>query len=344
MKGSIAVIVEHAGGEVKPSTYEALAAGQRIRAIVGGPVVLVVLGEHVAELAAALRDATSRSVIAVEVPDLVTYSGEVYKEALIHVFRDLSPAYVCMANTTQGMDLAPGLAVRLHAACITGVEDIERDSDGIYFSRSVLGGKVSVQARPLAEVTVLTVQSGAFRSNDTFNCSASGANRDTDGEGVVFLKMECVPRHTRSLGVREAEPKDAALADARVIVAAGRGVGSRENLELIRQLVEIFPSAALAASRPLCDLEWVEYRRQVGLTGAVVAPELYVACGISGALQHVVGMRGAGFVVAINSDPNAPMFADADVCVIEDLTTFIPILVEAWRNQRHGSAHFFDET
>jgi len=244
-----------------------------------------------------------------------------------------------MANTTQGMDLAPGLAVRLNAACVTGVESVERDGDRVCFSRSMLGGKVSAQVSLSAETAVVTVQPGAFQSCEPVDCRVSTAIADADEDRVEFRKMEYSPRRSRSLGVREGQPKDSALSEARVIVAAGRGVGSQENLQLVRQLSEIFPSAAFAASRPLCDLGWVEYPRQVGLTGAVVAPELYVACGISGALQHVVGMRGSGFVVAINSDPNAAMFADADVCVVEDLSMFIPILVEAWRNQARGSAH-----
>ena len=121
---------------------------------------------------------------------------------------------------------------------------------------------------------------------------------------------------------------DAGLSRAKVVVAAGRGVGEEENLDLLRRVAGLFSSAALAGSRPVCDLGWLSYGQQVGLTGTTVAPRLYIACGISGARQHTVGMQGSGFIVAINSDPQATIFNLADVCVKEDLAAFLPALLE----------------
>ena len=126
----------------------------------------------------------------------------------------------------------------------------------------------------------------------------------------------------------------AGISEADVIVAAGQGFGEEENLELARQLAAVFPKSAIAGSRIVCDLGWLGYGCQVGVTGATVSPRLYIACGISGAVQHVTGMRGSGFIVAINKDPAAAIFQMADVCVVEDLITFIPILLETYQKTR----------
>jgi electron transfer flavoprotein alpha subunit len=134
---------------------------------------------------------------------------------------------------------------------------------------------------------------------------------------------------SRSKGAAPPPADSARIAEAEVLVAAGHGVGGPENLDLIRRLAALFPKSAVAGSRIACDLGWLEYQRQVGVTGATVSPRLYIACGISGAVQHVAGMRGSGFVVAINKDPAAAIFREADVCIVDDLTRFIPAFIEA---------------
>lgn len=339
MQGRIAVIVEHAEGEINPVTYEVAAAGVYIGSIVRGRVVLVVVGEDLTRIAPFLYEATGLPVCAVEVPGLGFYNGEVYRQVLGVTLTNLEAAYVCMANTTQGMDLAPGLSVRLNAACVTGVEAIDRDGERLVFSRSMIGGKVTARVRADAPVTVLTIQSGVFRAHGSGDAVEGSAPSHELAAAVEFRKMDCAPRRSRSLGIREGDLADAGLANARIIVAAGRGVGTLETLEQVRRLAATFPSATFAASRPLCDLGWVEYPRQVGITGSTVAPDLYIACGISGAIQHVLGMRGSGFVAAINIDPNAAMFRDADVCIVEDLSTFIPILIKSLHKRGNADAN-----
>nr|HPR04350.1 electron transfer flavoprotein subunit alpha/FixB family protein [Deltaproteobacteria bacterium] len=133
---------------------------------------------------------------------------------------------------------------------------------------------------------------------------------------------------SRLLGVREPAHRDSALRDAEVIVSAGRGIGKKENVEIVRELASLFPRSAVGASRSVCDLGWLEYGRQIGTTGQTVAPKLYIACGISGAIQHVAGMRGAHTIVAINTDPDAAIFRVAHYCIVEDITTFIPVLMD----------------
>jgi electron transfer flavoprotein alpha subunit len=146
------------------------------------------------------------------------------------------------------------------------------------------------------------------------------------------------PRRSRSLGVKRVRTENAGLAQADVIVSAGRGIGKRENLDLIHRLAELFPRSAVGGSRPICDLGWLGYKHQIGQTGATVTPKLYIACGISGASQHLAGMRGAHFIVGINTDPHAAIFNVADVVVAEDVTTFIPTLLKAYQEKKHQPA------
>jgi electron transfer flavoprotein alpha subunit len=228
----------------------------------------------------------------------------------------MEPALILVGQSTQGMDFAPGLAVRLKAGCITGVDGICQRDGETCFSHSVYSAKIVLDLAPSAKTTVLTVQPGAFKPREEGRAPAPGQ--------LELRTWSVGPGRSRSLGYKTARQEDAGLAEADVIVAAGRGIGEQKNLALIERLAALFPRSAVAGSRPLCDHEWLEYKRQVGLTGATVSPKLYIACGISGAIQHTVGMQGSGFIVAISTDPNAAIFNIADVCIVEDLTGFIP--------------------
>ena len=155
--------------------------------------------------------------------------------------------------------------------------------------------------------------------------------------GRVSVKQ--VPIESRwwqSLGVRHSDTDSAGISQAEVIVAAGQGFGDSDNLELAHRLASLFPKSAVAGSRIVCDLGWLAYGCQVGVTGATVSPRLYIACGISGAIQHVSGMRGSEFIVAINKDPAAAIFQVADVCIVADVTTFIPTLIETCRKLKES--------
>jgi electron transfer flavoprotein alpha subunit len=166
---------------------------------------------------------------------------------------------------------------------------------------------------------VLTVQPGCF----SFQAPPSG-------EAVGQVRVETVswqPEHTRFLGKIPAAPGAAHLAAARIILAAGNGIGQAENLRWFHGLADRLPHAMVAGTRIVCDRGWLPYDRQVGVTGATVAPALYLACGLSGAAQHLMGMRGSGFVVAVNTDPLAPICAEADLCIVADLTVFLPALI-----------------
>lgn len=319
MKQSIIVIAEHFEGELRPVTFELVGFALQLQLFCPAGIKLVVIGDDVEGLAVEAAANTGLDVVVMNVTGLDTYNGEVYKQILSERLPDLNPVYICMAHTTQGADLAPSLAVRMKAACITGVVQISEEEGLISFARGMFNGKVIAKLISRFERTIITLQPGSLPP-PVF---------DNPAPGVVETWTVAYPEErTLPLGIKRPIEENAALAGADVVVSAGRGVGKKENLRLIYNLSSLWPGSAVGGSRPVCDSGWLEYGQQVGTTGATVAPKLYVACGISGASQHVVGMNGSGFIVAINRDPEASIFNVADVCIVEDLITFIPCLIK----------------
>ena len=316
----ILVVAEHAGGKLKQVTRELLTCAGELRRVISANIVVAVLGDDIKGLAFEVAKDTGSLVIGLQSPFLESYSSETHISALERLVKELQPSHVCIAHTSQGLDFACALSVRVGAACITGVEGVLEQEGALCFSRAIYNGKVASRMASKAETTILTVQPGLFKPNGFGD----------KGPGKVEVRdIHCKSGNIKPLGTVADRVDTGALMDARVVVSAGRGIGDKENLDLIYELSRMFQKSAVCGSRPLCDLGWLEYRQQVGVTGATIAPDLYIACGISGAVQHVSGMRGSGFIVAINTDPGAAIFSIADVCIQEDLVMFIPALVEA---------------
>jgi electron transfer flavoprotein alpha subunit len=324
----IIVIAEHFQGKTRPVTFELMRLAEAIREFKPAEIRVIILGETIDEAARQIARTTGRNVIAISNSAFRHYNGELYKRALQHLLNQQRPAYVCVANSSQGSDFAPGLAVRLQAACITGIDRVASQDDHIIFSRAVFGGKVSCAVRSFTETTVLTLQPGFF-SSKPFQGAKSGK--------VDFRKIMTADPKSRTISVKSAPAGDLDLAQANVLISAGRGISESANLSLIRCLAELFPNAAVCGSRPVIDMGWMPYNRQVGVTGVTVAPDLYIACGISGAAQHLAGMQGSGFIVAINTDPGAAIFNTSDVCIVEDLKTFIPLLTSLIEDEKSSA-------
>ena len=325
MEKHIVIIAELRDKKVNPVTYELLTLAREIGRVNPLRIKMILMGDEVDTPAREMADASGESVLAIENGHLKTYNGELTKDLLYDVLPALNPVFILAAQTTQGLDFGPGLAIRLNAACITGVNALADREEGLCFSRTAYHGKMVTHLLPITETGLILVQPGAFR--------AGKKKGGTSGQ-VEIRTSGAVPKRTRSMGTAVSRSEDTGLAGANVVVAAGRGVGEKENMRLIEQLSALFPRSAVAGSRPVCDMGWLEYKRQVGLTGATVSPKLYIACGISGAMPHQVGMQGAGFIVAISTDPRAPIFNIADVCVQEDLKRFIPALVEEFEKRK----------
>ena len=325
MGKEIAVIAEHAEGQIRPVTYELVAFAKKLQRATGStPIRVILLADDLKGLSQELADNTGLDVMAMQLPEMPYYNGELYTHALAEHLVNLQPSFVCIAQTSQGSDYAPALAVKLDAACIGGVVEIKEHEGHICFARALYSGKIIARLKPMSETAILTVQPGIFKA-DPNTGSRSGS--------VTILETSARNRQSQSLGIRQADTDTAGIGDARVIVAAGNGIGEKENLEFIHQLAALFTKSAVAGSRIVCDMGWLGYQCQVGVTGTTVSPQLYIACGISGAVQHVMGMQGSEFIVAINKDPSAAIFQMADICIVEDLTAFIPAFIQAYNEK-----------
>jgi len=316
MNRNIIIIGEHHEGTISPGTLELLDFSRAL----GSPFPeIILLGSDIFSLAENLAERTGCAVTLINGEHLNLYSAELYQKALLEVLRPRDERTLCIAfsHTSLGFDLAPALAHALQAPCISSVEDIEESS----FVRSIFGGKLQSVVTPQNGPVVLTVLPGAF-SPDRTPPEKSGHMRIVD---VSVAPVSMIPQ-----GERASEYRDSGLHDADVIVSAGRGIGKKENLSLISALASLFPRSALGASRAVCDLGWMEYRHQIGTTGQTVSPKLYIACGISGAIQHTSGMKNAQTIIAINSDPNAAIFSVSHYAIVEDLLSFIPVLMEEY--------------
>lgn len=318
MTNNIVVIAEHADGRIKPVTFELIAFAKKLPEAKSLAIQVLILGAEIQSLAREIADESGLDVLGFEIPAMPVYNGELYNKILAEYFAGACPLYVCIAHTSRGSDFAPALAIELNGACISGIEDVLTFEDGVCFARPVYGGKIIAHIRPAAETSILTIQPGLFKSDQ---------QSDRKSGRVAIRNVATKAHQWQSMGLKQIAMDTAGVTEADVVVAAGQGIGDRDNLDLINQLAAIFTKSAIAGSRIVCDLGWLEYGCQVGVTGATVSPQLYLACGISGAIQHISGMRGSEFIVAINKDPAAAIFQVADICVVEDLKKFIPILL-----------------
>ncbi|MDP8225019.1 MAG: electron transfer flavoprotein subunit alpha/FixB family protein [Candidatus Lernaella stagnicola] len=314
----IIVGVEHLDGEITPISFESAACAVRLSSLLDVLPLAVIVGVDIDELASRFAERTGLDVVAVHCPAGRTLTAA----ALSNVVNSLETVCVCLPQTVVGGQIAPMLAVVLDGDCITGVEDFTREGARLLVRRASHNAKIAEWAAVRDYPLVVTVAQGAF----------SFAKGDTVRSGsVTHLDFDIGDERITYRGVAVAEATDTELAEAEIIFAAGRGIGARENLAVVEQLAGRFAGGAVAGSRPVCDAGWLPYRRQVGQTGAAVRPRTYVACGVSGATQHVQGMREAEFVVAINKDEHAPIFQHANVGVVEDVKAFLPVLLSLLR-------------
>ncbi len=315
----ILVVAEQHNGTLHRASWEALAAAQAFAA--GGPVEAAVLGAGAAGAAAAISRGAVASVHVIEHAALEAYTPDGYVIALEQAVAQLKPEYVFLPHTYQTRDFAPKLASRLGRALITDCVGVKRTESGASFYRPVFQGKLIAEVSPEGDHPhFVSVQIGAYRGD--------AAARGADAAPVKPLGVVIDPASVRE---RPEEPFQEArqavdLSQAERIVAVGRGIKAQEHIALAERLASAL-GAQLAASRPICDSGWLPMERQVGSSGQTVAPKLYVALGISGAIQHVVGMKGARTIVAINKDADAPIFEIADYGIVGDLFDIVPALI-----------------
>ena len=314
----ILVVLEDREGRIGRISWEAVAAAIQLSSIATEPVHAVVVGADTAALAAEVAAKAVSGVIRMDHALLQTYTSDGYTHALEQLIRVRQPEFVIFPHTYQVRDFAPALAARLGQTLIGDVTSI---AAGPLFTRQLMQGRLTgTYGHSGNGPCFVSVQSGAFRSDSV-----------TSGTAPVESfapSLDAAQIRTRPGLPFRAAAQTVDLGSAQLIVSVGRGIKEADNLPLVQDLATAL-GAELAASRPICDNGWLPMERQVGSSGQTVAPKVYIAIGISGAIQHLVGMKGSQCIVAINRDPDAPIFEVADYGIVGDLFEVVPALTAA---------------
>ena len=313
------VIAEQRGGALNPATWETLAAAQQMNA----PVAVAVVGARVQNLATELAAAEVAEVLAVEHEALEPYTPDGFVAALAQVVGTTEPERVLFPHTYQTRDYAPALAARLGRVLVPDcIGSKDRDGQRV-FVRPMFQGKFVADVLPEGPAPhFASFQIGAYRADACVRGAASATVRE------VAVQLDAGAIRQRPEAPFQEAKQAVDLTQAELIVAVGRGIKSQEHLPLAQDLARAL-DAELAASRPICDSGWLPMDRQIGSSGQTVAPKLYLAVGISGAIQHLVGMKGARTIVAVNKDADAPIFEVADYGIVGDLFEVVPAIVAA---------------
>lgn len=320
----ILVFIEHKNCVLNKTSLEAITAAQSIGKDLGLKVAAVLPCDKDCALAQEIAGYAIEKVIVAKNEKLGTYTPDAYADAFEQVIKATNPQYVVMSHTYQVRDFAPKVATRFGREVVGDCIRYRAEGGKLVLSRRIFLGKLD------ADVTVggdapyfVTFQSGAFRGDAAEKGSASVETIDVPVGEVRMTAEEPFQEAKASVDLTKSE----------VIVAIGRGIKSQENIAVAQALADVL-GADLAASRPICDSEWLPIDRQIGSSGQTVAPKLYIALGISGAIQHIVGMKNAGTIVAINKDSEAPIFDIADYGIVGDLFEAVPVMVEEIRKAK----------
>jgi electron transfer flavoprotein alpha subunit len=311
----VLVVMEQRGGAWNRMSWETLAAAQQL-----GSASAAVIGQGIDALASELAQKKLDKVYAVEHELLKNYTADGYTAALEQLVRKANPSLVLFPHTYQVRDFAPKLATRFEQVLISDVIGFRNESGAPVYIRQLFQGKLNADVKPGGgEPHFVSLQAGAFRADQAQSGSSIVENFAPELDAAKIRQQPQEPFRESARAV------DLTAAD--IIVSVGRGIKEKENIPIVEELARAL-GAELAASRPICDSGWLPMERQVGSSGQTVSPKVYMAVGISGAIQHLVGMKGAKTIVAINKDPNAPIFEVADYGIVGDLFEIIPALVE----------------
>jgi len=318
---SVLVILEQQGGKWHRMSWETLAAGQQFAAALGQPVEAAIVGNGVESLAAEAATKKVAKVYAVEHGLLQDYTADAFTAAVEELIRKVNPTLVLFPHTYQVRDFAPKLATRFNQVLISDVISARFESGSPVFVRLLFQGKLNGDVRVSGGGPYFaSVQAGAYRA-DSLEPGSGAVESFTPALDASKIRQK--PEAPFRESARAVD-----LTAAEIIVSVGRGIKEKDNIPVVEALAKAL-GAELAASRPICDAGWLPMERQVGSSGQTVAPKVYLAVGISGAIQHLVGMKGAKTIVAINKDANAPIFEVADYGIVGDLFEVVPALVEA---------------
>jgi electron transfer flavoprotein alpha subunit len=317
------VIIEDRNGRIGRISWEAVAAGQKLAELQSLPLNALVLGSATESQATEAAAKALSKVVRIEHPLLAAYTADGYTLALQQFIAQEKPDFVVFPHTYQVRDYAPALAARIGQVLISDVVGIE---PGPLVTRQLMQGRLTGSYRPTgAGPCLVSVQAGAFRVEEA---AAGQAEVTTFAPAIEPAQIRTKPGEPFRGSAQTVD-----LGSAQLIVSVGRGIKEAENLPMVQELANAL-GAEMAASRPICDNGWLPLERQVGSSGQTVSPKLYMAIGISGAIQHLVGIKGSQCIVAINKDPDAPIFEVADYGIVGDLFEVVPALTEAVRSAK----------
>ena len=320
----ICILLDHDDGGVRNAALETLAFGQALAGDMGASLELLLLCADPERFEGRLSTVSADKVHFLTVPELQDYDPDFYCAATAPFLEKSQPGYLLLAHTYQNIDFAPKLAARLGTGLATDCIDYRVEDEGVVFVRQMFRNKLNADVVVRSRPPVIATIQGGSASLDQLQSGAPELSEETASMGGFS-------RRRRPLETIEAGRGRVDLDKAEIVVGVGRGIKKKENLKLIQDLADAL-GAEIGASRPVVDSEWLERERQIGSSGQNIAPRLYIACGISGAIQHVVGMKNSSCIVAINSDPNAPIFNIAHYGVVGDLFEVVPKLIEALKS------------
>jgi electron transfer flavoprotein alpha subunit len=330
MPDTILVVVEQREGKLNRVSWETLTAGQSLSAETGWPLEAAVVGSGIGEIAKEVAGKKITKVYSVESPKLAPYTPDAFAMGLKQFLTQKAPKLVLMPHTYQVRDFIPKLATAMGRTAITDCVGYKKEGATLLFSRQMFQGKLAADVSFSSDAPwFVTFQNGAFRG-DKVEAGAGAApieavNVDISDGAVRNKPQEVFKEAKQAVDLTQAE----------IIIAVGRGIKEQKNIEIAKQLAEAM-GGEIAASRPICDSGWLPMDRQIGSSGQTVAPKLYLALGISGAIQHIVGMKGARTIVAVNKDSEAPIFEIADYAVVGNLFDVVPPLVEEIKKAKAG--------
>ncbi|XYM13923.1 electron transfer flavoprotein subunit alpha/FixB family protein [Bacillus velezensis] len=319
MGKKVIVLGEIRDGALRNVTFEAIAAGKTISG--GGNVIGVLMGKGAADAAPELIQYGADKVFTADSPGLSQYTADGYAAVLGDLIENEKPDAVIFGHTSMGKDLSPKLAARFETGLISDSTDVSVTGDNIVFTRPIYSGKAFEQVISTDPFILATIRPNNIQA------------LEKDANRTGFEELAAPPADLRTV-IEEVVKKTADgvdLSEAKIIVAGGRGVKSKDGFEPLKELAEVL-GAAVGASRGACDADYCDYSLQIGQTGKVVTPDLYIACGISGAIQHLAGMSNSKVIVAINKDPEAEIFKIADYGIVGDLFEVVPLLTQEFKN------------
>jgi electron transfer flavoprotein alpha subunit len=314
----ILALVEHRQGALRDITFELMACGRTLAEKTDSKLAAVVLGESTGGFVDSLKTQAHR-IIVVDSPVFKEFNSESYKIALADIMQKENPFITLIGHTAFGMDLAPALGAHLGIPFTTDCLDVEPAGGKVTVIRQVYDGKLDakVQLRE-APSYLVTLRTGMFPADDA-SLSAEVVKIDSP--------LAAEPDYRKFIEYIEPVIGDVDITRSDVVVGVGRGIKEQENLAMIEELAKMI-GGVVGCTRPVVDAEWLPKDRQVGSSGKTIKPKLYIALGISGAFQHIAGMKGAETIIAVNKDPNAPIFAEADYGIVDDLFKVVPVLKE----------------